>query len=416
MLKFSPGTPKRREVRLVLRVALAVSAVLAVGAPSAFADTVQSSNWAGYAVHRAGVRFKKVVAAWKQPRVDCSQYSPGYSAVWVGLGGFSASSQALEQIGTESDCTSAGRAVSSAWYELVPAPSRGVRMRVSPGDTMFASVTVSGQRVTLVLEDETRHTTFRKTLARLADRPVLGGMDRRGAVGVHQCEYLPHAAARRFRLHDVRARRDADDERPQRLDQRSLLGYDEDQSVPERPPVRRQRWRRERRRRDPVRAEQRRQLVQGHVPDRLDSGEPDRARGRGGGARRLHRARRPPLTSRPTGSDVPLRPRLRISRAGPRCWGHAHRSDATPVLDHEPRRGYCRARPGQPGRLARPADEHEAAARPRGGPARDARDPVALDDRRDRRPRGRRCSATSSCIRRSPTSRSRSPRATRPPG
>ena len=164
MLKFSSETPKGREVRLVLRVALAVSAVLAVGAPSAFADTVQSSNWAGYAAHRAGVRFKKVVAAWKQPRVDCSRYSPGYSAVWVGLGGFSASSQALEQIGTESDCTSAGRAVSSAWYELVPAPSRGVRIRVNPGDTMFASVTVSGQRVTLVLGDETRHATFRKTL------------------------------------------------------------------------------------------------------------------------------------------------------------------------------------------------------------------------------------------------------------
>jgi Peptidase A4 family len=164
MLKFSDGMPKKREVRLVLRIALAVSAVLAVGAPSAFADSVQSSNWAGYAVHRSGVRFKKVVAAWKQPRVDCAQYSPGYSAVWVGLGGFSASSEALEQIGTESDCTGAGRAVSSAWYELVPAPSRGVNMRVSPGDTMFASVTVSGQQATLVLEDQTRHTTFRKTL------------------------------------------------------------------------------------------------------------------------------------------------------------------------------------------------------------------------------------------------------------
>jgi hypothetical protein len=151
-------------VRLALRIALAVSAVLAVSAPAALADTVQSSNWAGYAVHRSGVRFKKVVATWKQPRVDCSKYTPGYSAAWVGLGGFSASSEALEQIGTESDCTSSGRAVSSAWYELVPAPSQGIRMRVSPGDSMFASVTVSGQRATLVLENQTRLTTFRKTL------------------------------------------------------------------------------------------------------------------------------------------------------------------------------------------------------------------------------------------------------------
>lgn len=164
MFTFRSGTPKKTTVRRALRIALAVSAVSAVGAPAALADTVQSSNWAGYAVHRAGVRFKKVVAAWKQPHVDCSQTSPGYSAAWVGLGGYSASSDALEQIGTEIDCTSAGRAVSSAWYELVPAASQTVRMRVSPGDTMFASVTVTGQRVTLVLQNQTRHTTFRKTL------------------------------------------------------------------------------------------------------------------------------------------------------------------------------------------------------------------------------------------------------------
>jgi hypothetical protein len=164
MLKFSSGIPKKRKVRRALRIALAVSAVLAVGAPAALADTVQSSNWAGYAVHRDGVRFKKVVAAWKQPHVDCSQFSPGYSAVWVGLGGYSASSDALEQVGTEIDCTSSGRAASSAWYELVPAPSQAVRMRVSPGDTMFASVTVSGQWATLVLQNQTRHKTFRKTL------------------------------------------------------------------------------------------------------------------------------------------------------------------------------------------------------------------------------------------------------------
>jgi hypothetical protein len=163
VLKFSAGIPKEREVRFALRIALAVSAVLAA-APAALADTVQSSNWAGYAAHRAGVRFKKVVGAWKQPRVDCSKYSPGYSAVWVGLGGYSSSSDALEQIGTEIDCTPSGRASSSAWYELVPAPSRAIGMRVSPGDAMSATVSVSGSKVTLTLQNRTRHRTFRKTV------------------------------------------------------------------------------------------------------------------------------------------------------------------------------------------------------------------------------------------------------------
>jgi hypothetical protein len=164
VFKFSAGFPEKKKVRLALRITLAVSAVLAASAPSALADTVQSSNWAGYAAHRAGVRFKKVVAAWKQPSVNCSRYSPAYSAVWVGLGGYSASSEALEQIGTEVDCSPSGRTVSSAWYELVPAPSRSIGMRVNPGDAMSASVNVSGSRVTLVLQDETRHKSFRKAL------------------------------------------------------------------------------------------------------------------------------------------------------------------------------------------------------------------------------------------------------------
>jgi hypothetical protein len=164
VFKFSAGFPEKKKVRLALRITLAVSAVLAASAPSALADTVQSSNWAGYAAHRAGIRFKKVVAAWKQPNVNCSRYSPAYSAVWVGLGGYSASSDALEQIGTEVDCSPSGRSVSSAWYELVPAPSRSIGMRVNPGDAMFASVNVSGSRVTLVLQDETRHKSFRKAL------------------------------------------------------------------------------------------------------------------------------------------------------------------------------------------------------------------------------------------------------------
>jgi hypothetical protein len=128
------------------------------------AETVQSSNWAGYAVHRAGVRFTKVFAAWGQPRVTCVRGQRSFSAVWVGLGGYSESSNALEQIGSEADCSSAGAVSSSVWYELVPAASQRIRMRVRPGDVLTASVTVVGRRVSVVLSDTTTHQTFRKTL------------------------------------------------------------------------------------------------------------------------------------------------------------------------------------------------------------------------------------------------------------
>ena len=82
-----------------------------VAAPAALADSVQSSNWAGYAVHRGGVRFKRVTGTWRQPRVTCVGGRATYSSVWVGLGGYSESSQALEQIGSEVDCNARGRMV-----------------------------------------------------------------------------------------------------------------------------------------------------------------------------------------------------------------------------------------------------------------------------------------------------------------
>ncbi len=134
----------------------------------ALADSSMSSNWSGYVAHRSGVNFRQVSAGWTQPSVACSPGFPTYSAVWVGLGGFSTSSDALEQIGTEVDCKASGQTVSSTWYELVPSPSKSIRMTVEPGDMMHASVRVVDQRVMLALTDRTRHTSFSKTVTEAA--------------------------------------------------------------------------------------------------------------------------------------------------------------------------------------------------------------------------------------------------------
>lgn len=146
-------------------ISLAVIALAGLaGAPAASADTTVSSNWAGYAVHRSGVSFSAVTGTWTQPRAVCTAGRPTYSAVWVGLGGYDLNSQALEQIGTEADCTASGRAVSSAWYELVPSASRAVKLAVNPGDRVRAGVTVTGDEVTVTLSDLTRHRSFIKRL------------------------------------------------------------------------------------------------------------------------------------------------------------------------------------------------------------------------------------------------------------
>jgi hypothetical protein len=141
-----------------------VTLVCLTAAPAALADTATSSNWAGYAAHRPGVSFKKVSASWRQPSVSCTDGVPSYSAYWVGIGGFSPSSNALEQIGTEADCTAYGRPALSAWYELVPAPSAPIGFSLGAGDVIDATVTVNGHRVTVSLYDATRRHGFTRTL------------------------------------------------------------------------------------------------------------------------------------------------------------------------------------------------------------------------------------------------------------
>jgi hypothetical protein len=173
-----------------------VTLVCLIAAPAALADTATSSNWAGYAAHRSGTSFGKVTASWRQPTVSCTRGGSTYSAYWVGIGGFSPSSQALEQIGTEADCTASGRAVLSAWYELVPAPSTPISFPLVAGDLIDATVLVKGHRVTLSLYDATRHHGFTKTLtARAVDTSSAEWIVEAPSVcsGGYSCRTLPLA-------------------------------------------------------------------------------------------------------------------------------------------------------------------------------------------------------------------------------
>ncbi|MEA2256752.1 MAG: hypothetical protein QOG35_2797 [Solirubrobacteraceae bacterium] len=152
----------------VLLAAAAVAGV-ALGLPTgARAATVSSSNWAGYAASRAGVRYQRISATWVQPATSCSGGRRTASAYWVGIGGYHTSSRALEQVGTAADCSANGTASYSAWYELVPAASLPTRMTIAPGDTISASVTVTGHLVRVFIADRTRRTVFTRRLQ--ADR------------------------------------------------------------------------------------------------------------------------------------------------------------------------------------------------------------------------------------------------------
>jgi Peptidase A4 family len=149
----TPHTPRLLGASLLP----ALIGLLALAPASAGAARV-SSNWAGYvaspATHR-GTHFRTVSGTWIAPAATCSAGHATYSAAWVGLGGDSSSASALEQIGTDSDCTRAGHARYSSWYELLPAGAVNLPLKISAGDEISASATVAGHTVTLKMRDVT---------------------------------------------------------------------------------------------------------------------------------------------------------------------------------------------------------------------------------------------------------------------
>lgn len=129
--------------------------------------TAVSSNWAGYVVAApAGASpatFTDVVGTWVQPKLVCTKGRSSSSGFWVGLGGASEASEALEQTGTAALCASSGKAVYYAWIELVPAPPVRLRLTVAAGDTLLGAVSYAGGRLVLELENLTRGTSVTRT-------------------------------------------------------------------------------------------------------------------------------------------------------------------------------------------------------------------------------------------------------------
>jgi hypothetical protein len=131
-------------------------------------DPQVSSNWSGYAAVApadATAAFSDVTATWVQPKVKCSAGRGDSAAFWVGLGGDLVDSQSLEQLGTEADCDAGGAAPTyGAWWEIVPAASVAIPLKIRAGDRVTAAVLVRGQTVTMSLKDTTRRTRFAKTI------------------------------------------------------------------------------------------------------------------------------------------------------------------------------------------------------------------------------------------------------------
>jgi hypothetical protein len=153
---------RRRFAAALATLALAAGVVPSTAA-AATVQTATSGNWAGYVA--TGKSFSSVAGSWVVPTAKSD--SQGYSATWVGLGGASGSSSALEQVGTQSDYVN-GKATYTAWYELVPKAAVTLKLTVHPGDHITAKVTVDGTTVTVSITDTTTGRSTTKVL-RMAD-------------------------------------------------------------------------------------------------------------------------------------------------------------------------------------------------------------------------------------------------------
>lgn len=180
----------------------AISHAPLVGVPLVGRDVgaATSSNWSGYAVADTGTgatptAFSAVAGSWVQPAATCTAGGAAYAAFWVGLGGYAEGSRALEQTGTETDCSLGGTPRYSAWYELLPAPPVTVKLVVRPGDTIAAAVAVSGKTVTVKIRNLTRHTAFAKKLRMSApDRSSAEWIaEAPSTCGLAGCQTLPLA-------------------------------------------------------------------------------------------------------------------------------------------------------------------------------------------------------------------------------
>ena len=121
-----------------------------------------SLNWSGYAVTGSKGSATFVSANWVIPTIQGTCTSTNqYSSFWVGIDGYSSST--VEQTGTDSDCQN-GQSIYYAWYEFYPQPSFLISgMTISPGDSMYASVTYLGHTFTLFIQDLTTGISFTKS-------------------------------------------------------------------------------------------------------------------------------------------------------------------------------------------------------------------------------------------------------------
>jgi hypothetical protein len=112
---------------------------------------MNSTNWSGYADY--DTLYNSVTGSWSQPALQCGPGENSFALFWAGFDGLY--DYTVEQDGTVGECYE-GASYYFTWWEMYPTNEiQAVGGTVHPGDSITASVTVSGDSYTLAVTDAT---------------------------------------------------------------------------------------------------------------------------------------------------------------------------------------------------------------------------------------------------------------------
>jgi len=129
---------------------------------------VESENWAGYVASVGTTTFRFVAANFYVPQLDCrgvTNPNGAFSAHWVGLDGFRATSSTLEQVGLVAGCENSTTPVLAPFWQMLPLGPRFPSIAVHPGDaiSMHVFFNPSDHRFTVSFSDLTDGLSFTAT-------------------------------------------------------------------------------------------------------------------------------------------------------------------------------------------------------------------------------------------------------------
>lgn len=137
-----------------------------------------NSTWSGYvADNTRGDTYTQVTGTWDQPAIKCAGKETQIALFFVGLDGWVAPANTVEQTGTMAECFN-NNMFYYTWWQTYPGALTIVGRTVRPLDTIVATVSFNAGNFTMTVNDAT---TAGNNINTVQPCPVMGACARQSA-------------------------------------------------------------------------------------------------------------------------------------------------------------------------------------------------------------------------------------------